>query len=108
MFAHCSPSSDWVPGGNTGEIKAANRHSTTYEGIRDYHCFDSNNYWYTVGKIAVKNLLTWTNYIIQIFLSIYILKASIHPVNMELYDKELCADVHDLTFGAWRRFFNLR
>ena len=66
MLAHCSPSSKWVPGGNTGEIKAArkgaghptllrentqdkctqertlilsvlsNRHFLTYESIRDY------------------------------------------------------------------------
>ena len=25
MLAHCSPSSKWVPGGNTGEIKAARK-----------------------------------------------------------------------------------
>ena len=56
MLAHCSPSSEWVPSGNTGEIKAgdeernwtsyltrrwlsisvlSNRHSPTYENIRD-------------------------------------------------------------------------
>ena len=25
MLAHCSPSSKWVPGGNTGEIKEARK-----------------------------------------------------------------------------------
>ena len=25
MLAHCSPCSEWVPGGNTGEIKAARK-----------------------------------------------------------------------------------
>ena len=23
LFAHCSPSGEWTPGGNTGEIEAA-------------------------------------------------------------------------------------
>ena len=56
MLAHCSPSSKWVPGGNTGEDKGgeernwppyltcrwlrisvlSHRHSPTYESIRDY------------------------------------------------------------------------
>ena len=58
MLAHCSPSSEWVPDGNTREIKAvrkgtchptsrrwlrissiANKHSATYESIRDYLYF---------------------------------------------------------------------
>ena len=25
MLAHCSPNREWVPGGNTGEIKVARR-----------------------------------------------------------------------------------
>ena len=29
MLAHCSPSSEWVPGGNTGETKAGGKELAT-------------------------------------------------------------------------------
>ena len=35
MLTHCSPSSEWVPGGNTGKIKAARKgigHPTSHAG----------------------------------------------------------------------------